>query len=291
MNMVNQKLSMSIVTALAAAMLTTGGFAQVPPQPAPPAVVNADADQNGAAADAQPAVVAVPGNGVSWIGRSGKKEKATFLGVVSVAADAATRAQLKLPRGIGLVIKRVEDSTPAADAGLQENDLVTKMDDQWLVNQQQLGVLIRMHKPGDEITLTGLREGAPITIKAKLSEKEMVVADDMNMPWGVNNIDLSGLDQLKELENLKNLVPDEDDAAPLLIRDPDQVLKVSIKDNQRHLVATDSNGQILFDGPVETDEQRKALPNDLAEKLEKYKDQFNQVKEGNHQRIRIVNGR
>jgi hypothetical protein len=46
---------------------------------------------------------------------------------------------------------------------------------------------------------------------------------------------------------------------------------------------------VLFDGPVETDEQRKALPADIAEKLTKYKEQFDQVKEaGPGNRVRII---
>ncbi len=245
-------------------------------------------------ADGQSPVAVAGGNGVNyWVRAGGKKEKAAFLGVTAEAADSALRSQLKLNRGIGLVIKNVQDKTPAADAGLQENDVITKLDDQWLVNQQQFGVLIRMHKAGDEITLTGLREGAPIAIKAKLMEKEMVVSDDgMFTPiaGGLGNFQIADAEKAAE-EIKQKFMLDDDDDTPLLIKEHDQTLKVSVKDKQRHLVATDENGQILFDGPVETDEQRKALPNDLAEELEKYKEQFNQVKEGGHQRIRIINNR
>jgi hypothetical protein len=239
--------------------------------------------------EAERAAVANARLGGVWAARGGKKEKAAFLGVVAVPADPAMRSQLKLPRGIGLVINQINDNTPAATAGIQEHDIFTKLDDQWLVSSQQLGVLIRMHKAGDEITLTGLREGQPVTVKAKLEEKEMVINDngDQMLGWNVAMPAQVDFDKVKDFQGL---VIDGDDAA-LVIKDNDQTLKVSMKDGERHLVATDGNGTVLFDGPVETEDQRKSLPADLSEKLEKYKEQFDQVKEngpGNTHKVRII---
>jgi hypothetical protein len=42
-----------------------------------------------------------------WAARGGKKEKAAYLGITASPADPALRDQLKLPRGIGLVIQTV----------------------------------------------------------------------------------------------------------------------------------------------------------------------------------------
>lgn len=260
--------------------------------------VEAEIAARAAFADAQAAgqnAFAVGGDGKPrvgyWVNRGGKKEKAAFLGVTAAAADAALRDQLKLPRGIGLVIQSVSDDTPAAAAGIQEHDVFTKLDDQWLVGQNQLGILIRMHKAGDEITLTGLRQGSPITLKAKLGEKEMVINDnDGSLLQGFvqgGDINLTVPD-MQQFEKLTPLMVDGEDAA-LIVRENDQTLKVSVKDGQRHLVATDKDNQTLFDGPVETEDQRKALPADIAEKLEKYKEQFDKVKDaGPGNRVRII---
>ncbi|CAN5478764.1 hypothetical protein BH09PLA1_BH09PLA1_18020 [soil metagenome] len=304
----NRSVLMFVAGAMACPVMVLGQAAAVPAEPAQDQqiVINkaqieeARAAAQAAVADAQAAfqLAAADGDGKSkvgyWVARGGKKEKAAFLGVTAVAADAALRDQLKLPRGIGLVIQSVSDETPAAAAGIQEHDVFTKLDDQWLVGQNQLGVLIRMHKAGDEITLTGLRQGSPITLKAKLAEKEMVINDnDGSVMAGVGQFgghlamtvpDMQGMLQLEKLAP----IADGDDAA-LIVRENDQTLKVSVKDGQRHLVATDNNNQVLFDGPVETEDQRKALPADLAEKLEKYKEQFEQVKEaGPGNKVRII---
>ena len=227
-----------------------------------------------------------------WVHRGGKKEKAAFLGVTASVADGALRNQLKLPRGIGVVIQSVGDESPAAAAGIQEHDVYTKLDDQWLVGQNQLGILIRMHKPGEEITLTGVRQGSPITIKAKLGEKEMVISDNdgtvmADQIGGWQGIAVPDV-QMQFGAQLAPIIADGEDAN-LIIRENDQTLKVSVKDGTRHLVATDNNNQVLFDGPVETEDQRKALPADIAEKLEKYKEQFDKTKDaGPGNRVRII---
>lgn len=226
-----------------------------------------------------------------WVQRGGKKEKAAFLGVTASVADGALRNQLKLPRGIGVVIQSVGDESPAAAAGIQEHDVYTKLDDQWLVGQNQLGILIRMHKPGEEITLTGVREGSPITIKAKLGEKEMLISDNDGTVIADavgGNFQLAVPDMQMQFERLAPIMADGEDAN-LIIRENDQTLKVSVKDGTRHLVATDNNNQVLFDGPCETEDQRKVLPADIAEMLAKYKEQFDKAKEaGPGNKVRII---
>ena len=108
----------------------------------------------------------------------GKKEKVTFLGVGASPAPAVLTHQLHLPADFGLVIDEVVPEGPADKAGLKEFDLLQKLDDQLLVDDQQLTALIHSHKPGEEITLTVIREGKPLTLKAKLGEHEEVAQGD-----------------------------------------------------------------------------------------------------------------
>jgi hypothetical protein len=42
-----------------------------------------------------------------------------------------------------------------------------------------------------------------------------------------------------------------------------------VKDQNKHLRATSPEGELLFDGPVNTDEDRKNLSKDLHQRLEK----------------------
>jgi hypothetical protein len=105
-----------------------------------------------------------------------KKEKVVSLGVDVSQAPAATREQLKLPRGVGLTVDAVHADGPAKAAGIESHDVLEKLNDQWLVNPQQFYTLCRGMKAGDEVTLSLLHQGERKTIKAKLEEREQPVA-------------------------------------------------------------------------------------------------------------------
>ncbi|MBI3885683.1 MAG: PDZ domain-containing protein, partial [Opitutae bacterium] len=109
-------------------------------------------------------------------GAPGEKETVTFLGVETGPVDRALTAQLGLPRDVGLVVSRVVQGSPAIGA-LKENDVLTKFEDQILVDPRQLSVLIRARKDGDEVALTLYRGGKEITQKVKLGQRDVRVAD------------------------------------------------------------------------------------------------------------------
>lgn len=102
----------------------------------------------------------------------GEMEKVAYLGVETQPVDPTVAAQLGLPRGTGVVVRRVAEGSPAASL-LQQHDVLTKLDDQVLVNMGQLTVLVRNHKAGDEVKLTYIRGGKEATAKAKLGEREV----------------------------------------------------------------------------------------------------------------------
>jgi serine protease Do len=54
----------------------------------------------------------------------------------------------------------------------------------------------------------------------------------------------------------------------LLMKDDGGEIEVSTKESKRMLLAKDANGETIFDGPIDTEEQRKALPEDIRKKIE-----------------------
>ncbi len=113
------------------------------------------------------------------------KIKAAHLGVATEPVPEVLTEQLKLPRGTALAVSMVEPDSPAAAAGLKKNDLLIKLDDQLLINLPQLMVLVRMHKAGDEVKITYMRQGQTQTATAKLVEREqpdMPACPFMGMP-------------------------------------------------------------------------------------------------------------
>jgi serine protease Do len=73
-------------------------------------------------------------------------EKRAMLGVVTEKADE------------GVEINEVSDESAAEKAGLKENDIITKIDNEKIESPDELSKVIREHKPGDKVTVTYLRD-------------------------------------------------------------------------------------------------------------------------------------
>jgi len=120
------------------------------------------------------------------------KEKVTYLGVETGRVSRTVAAQLGITERTGLTVLRVIDDSPAAGA-LQEHDILTKFNDQILVNEPQLSVLVRAQKPGDEVTLTLLRGAKETRARVKLGEHEVPKMAAWRMEGFPHDIDLDGL--------------------------------------------------------------------------------------------------
>lgn len=111
------------------------------------------------------------------------KEKAAYLGVQITKVDQTLRQQLKLPRGVGLKIVSIVAGSPAEKAELKEHDVLRKLDDQILFNEEQFAYLVRTFEPGTKVHLTLLREGTTIKVDATLAETELGLAE-LDFPTG-----------------------------------------------------------------------------------------------------------
>jgi putative serine protease PepD len=72
--------------------------------------------------------------------------------------------------GNGAVIAQLDDGQPAADAGLQQGDVITKVDDTEITSGSDLTSAIRSHEPGDKVTVTYTRDGDQKTAEVTLGE-------------------------------------------------------------------------------------------------------------------------
>ena len=75
------------------------------------------------------------------------------------------------------MIDEVVPDSPAAKAGLKKFDVLTKVDDQLVIDPHQLAVLIRTHKPNDEVKLSIIHEAAASTVSVALVEKDLPPID------------------------------------------------------------------------------------------------------------------
>ena len=106
-----------------------------------------------------------------------EKVNVTYLGVVTGPVDRTLSSQLGLPRDTGLVVGNVMKTSPAAEL-LKRDDVLTKLDDQILIDTRQLRALVRARKEGEEVKLTLLREGKEMSVKVKLGTYEIPKGDN-----------------------------------------------------------------------------------------------------------------
>jgi serine protease Do len=231
-------------------------------------------------------------------------EQVTFLGVETAPVSRTLAAQLGLGRDTGLVVSRISEKSPAAEV-LREDDVLTKLDDQILVNQQQLGVLVRSKKEGDEVKLTLIRGGKETTAKTKLAKHEVPkMTAALSFPGGMNwsmGTTPEGLARLRQMPGIG-----EDDAKDILrmlgrdhrnfmappgvrvvrrggkgstildlpnstisYSDDDGSIEIKGDDGKRELTAKDASGKVTFQGPINTEEERRKLPPEVVKHLEK----------------------
>lgn len=91
-----------------------------------------------------------------------------WMGIGTTPVASVLRDHLELDDGFGIQIQQVVEDSPAAKAGLRENDILTKFDDQLLISPEHLSLLVQRLKEGDTVTLTLIRKGAEQKIDVTL---------------------------------------------------------------------------------------------------------------------------
>lgn len=84
--------------------------------------------------------------------------------------DDTLRKHLKIKSGVGLVVESVVPESGAATAGVQIDDILLKLDDQWLINSEQFTTLVQNGEVGHAVKATLVREGLTQEVLVTLTE-------------------------------------------------------------------------------------------------------------------------
>lgn len=71
----------------------------------------------------------------------------------------------------GVIVTEVEPKSSAALAGIEENDIITKIDGKEIASSAYLRYYLFKHKAGDEMKATIIRNNKEIDVKIKLTSK------------------------------------------------------------------------------------------------------------------------
>ena len=98
------------------------------------------------------------------------------INVSTYGAHARARDPLAdVPEGIGLVVGFLDPEGPAVGK-LQERDVLTRLDDQVLVNAEQFRALLQTRKPGDKVKIVRARGDDIDTVEMTLAGKPVPAA-------------------------------------------------------------------------------------------------------------------
>ncbi|MBA2434925.1 MAG: PDZ domain-containing protein [Chthoniobacterales bacterium] len=238
---------------------------------------------------------------------NGPKEPVTFLGVETSDVPRVLSEQMGLPRGFGVVIDYVVPISPAAAAGLQQSDIIRLLNDQQIVNPGQLGKLVRSFADGTSVEFTIMRKGKDMKVSVKLAKKEMPAGrgpfgyekewnfDDLEkMKFDFKAPDMTAVreavarakdqavrarDEAQRAVRGLRIVTSDDGLtrstridlgrATITFSDDQGELKIENANGRKMLTAKDAKGTELYNGPIETPEDRAKLPENVRQRLEK----------------------
>ncbi len=94
----------------------------------------------------------------------------SYIGVTIQNIDQRIASQLELPSTRGALVSSVQEGSPADNAGVQVQDVITELDGAPVRDTAQLRNTISLMRPGSTISLQIYRDGRSRTLTAKLDE-------------------------------------------------------------------------------------------------------------------------
>jgi 2-alkenal reductase len=93
-----------------------------------------------------------------------------YMGINFEPINPEIAARYNLPAKWGVYVMQVEDGSPASKAGLQQGDIITKVGDVLIDETHSYVNTLFIFKPGDQISLTVIRDGKDIPLLITLGE-------------------------------------------------------------------------------------------------------------------------
>lgn len=110
-----------------------------------------------------------------------------YLGVSLTDLTPELRDHFGVDAAYGVMVSRVEDDSPAAEAGLEVGDVITLVDGREVHHGQDVARIVREKEAGDPIDIEVWRDGRPRNLNATAARREKP------------QLDLSGLGALHHL--------------------------------------------------------------------------------------------
>jgi serine protease Do len=100
-----------------------------------------------------------------------KKSDKAWLGVYLQDINRDLKEAMDLKSKTGALIAGVVEDSPAEEAGIEEEDVIVELDGEKVRGSSSLTKLVKKHSPGDEITITLVRDGKEKSIAVTLGTR------------------------------------------------------------------------------------------------------------------------
>ena len=99
-----------------------------------------------------------------------------YLGVTYQEVSYELAKSFGLERSQGALINSVAPDSPAEKAGIQNGDIVLKVDNKPIKNSSELPFIVGRYRPGDAASLSIIRDGKKLQLKVKIGSRNGEVA-------------------------------------------------------------------------------------------------------------------
>lgn len=236
----------------------------------------------------------------------GQEEQAAevvpYLGVGSTPVDELVSEHLGIDHGV--VIQQVHQGSGAFKAGLQKNDILLSFDGQKISTPLDLRDAVQNRQVGDEVAVDLIRRGQKQEQKVVLEQRPaglpgvprgMRGLGQLQQVWpGAGEIPAEAQEQI---ERLRNMIDQEFDGVGLGLKlnelfqgelpkgdgqidldmntessvtwsDGEGSITMNMKDGQTEVKVRDNSGEIVYEGPWETPQDKAAVDPEIRERIE-----------------------
>lgn len=149
----------------------------------------------------------------------------------------------------GAMIDDVVSGTPAGDAGLKAKDIITALNGQEIKSELGLRILLYKASPGDEVTVSYLRDGSTRSAKLKLDTPEPQTLAQNFAPEGMQQFPFGNMDRQGQGES--PMVPQGPVQLGVGVRDLDETTRGQFK------LPSDARGLVIM----------SVTPNSFADRM------------------------
>ena len=225
-----------------------------------------------------------------------------FMGIMSSPLSKALSMQMNLKDNQGILVQKILKGSPAEKAGIQKYDILLKINDDSISDHQSLRALVKKYSAGDEVAVSLIHKGQAKTLNVKLDEAPVNMLskrpfmNDMRIPKRFLEIEqrleesrrmmeermkelrLNHFDMNEDLNRiLEDLARDPNrpghfkfngqNSRTIIQNDGNVNIKITEKDNDKKLLIRDNNGDLIFEGPINTQEELQKVPEEFRNKI------------------------